>query len=293
MKTLCSLILFFLIEVGALAQIPVQYQKGTIDLRGNVDLKMLFDGGLRPTQTPGLETDNCQVDNLHATIIFPGNRTVTMLVDRALFGVDKHKKLESIDFYGPFQPINEAINQAESIARILSLNQGNLENIRANSGSYIHPILEGWGQEVNTTNFRVRFVMRPQYHYTINGADMIFAYRYKYPSGQNYSSSTNPIQPPAEYANCSMTPPPWHPTGPAFPALTFEQVKARAQKAFEQLPEKEKMQLEEELKTSNPTQSITSKSEPTENKADIHLILYTILTLLLGGVVWFVIRRRH
>jgi len=139
----------------------------------------------------------------------------------------------------------------------------------------------------------VRFVMRPQYHYTINGADMIFAYRYKYPSGQNYSSSTNPIQPPAEYANCSMTPPPWHPTGPAFPALTFEQVKARAQKAFEQLPEKEKMQLEEELKTSNPTQSITSKSEPTENKADIHLILYTILTLLLGGVVWFVIRRRH
>ena len=221
-------IILLMLALGTAWARGVGYQEGTIDLTHKVDLKMVFDGGLRPTQTPGLETTGCQVENVKVKIIYPENRTVTILVERGDFGVAVDQELTSMEFYGPFQPINDAIDQAETICKILSLDRGDLENIRANPGSYDHPNHSGWGGDIRTSETHVKFILRPRYHYKVKGADLSFTYTLYYGS-KPPKFSTTPIQPPAGYEKFSMTPPKWRPTGPAYPPLSFEQVGTIAQ----------------------------------------------------------------
>ena len=216
-------IILLILALGITCARGVDYQEGTIDLTHRIDLKMVFDGGLRPTQTPGMETMTCQVENVKVRIILPENRVLTILVERGIFDVDDDENIVSIDFCGPFQPINDAIDQAETICKVLSLDRGDLQNIRANPGSYDHHNLSGWGGKFDTGEHWTQFILRPRYHFKVNGADIIFTYRWHHGSKRVKFLST-PIQPPAGYEKFSMTPPKWHPTGPAYPPPILEQI---------------------------------------------------------------------
>ena len=249
---------------------------------------MVFDGGLRPTQTPGLESGSCQVENVKVNIIFPGNQVTTFLVERGIFHVDANQNLTSIQFYGPFQPLNDAINEAEAISQVLSLNPDGLEKLRANPGSWENPEHTGWGQDFNTSGYRTQFVLRRQARYPQVGADMIFTYIYKYGSKPPIFSST-PLQPPKGYENFSMKPPQWHPTGPAYPPLTFEQAKAVAEKKYQELKDEGKVQSQA------PTTSPALKPASPAIETGIPWWTYVIIVLSLGLIVglWYFLRTKE
>jgi hypothetical protein len=274
-------ILFFILAQGTSWAQGVVYQEGTIDLTGNVNLKMVFDGGLRPTQTPGLETMSCQIENAKVNIIFPGNRVINILVEDGNFDVDADENLTAIDFYGPFQPLNDAINQAEAICQVLSLNPGNLETLRANPGSWENPEHSGWGGTFDTEEHRTQFVLRRQARFQEVGADIIFDYRWHHPS-KLVKMRTTPIEPPAGYENFSMKPPPWHPTGPAYPPLSFDQAVAVGKKALEKI-EGGKTQ------TPVPTTPPVSPPAPPTTETGIPFWVYAIIVLSIAVLVgaWF------
>lgn len=238
MKTKLYILLLSFILCGTALQSIDYRDEGTIDLTGNIDLKMVFDGGLRPTQTPGLETDSCQIENVRVKIIFSEKREVTMLVERGDFGVAANGKIAAFDLYGPFEGIDEAVSKAERICQVLSLNPGNLVYLRTRPGSYERPNLSGWGGEIRTPEMRVNFMLRPRYQYKVNGAELSVTYRWQH-GAKPIKFATAPLRPPPGYDSVSMTPPPLHPPGPPYPPLSLEQAQAVAKKTYGEIVAKE------------------------------------------------------
>ena len=195
---------------------------------------MVFDGGLRPTQTPGLETDSCQIENVRVKIILSEKREVTMLVERGDFGVAANGKITAFDLYGPFEGIDEAVSKAERICQVLSLNPGNLVYLRTRPGSYERPNLSGWGGEIRTPEKRVNFMLRPRYQYKVNGAELSVTYRWQHGS-KPIKFATAPLRPPPGYDSVSMTPPPLHPPGPPYPPSALSRPRPSQRKPTEKL----------------------------------------------------------
>jgi hypothetical protein len=182
---------------------------GTIDLRQRDNLKMIFDGGLRPFRLQGLESQCCVFDKATVTVIVPRGSPFTMKVDRADIHVLANNQIDSIDLFGLDTSVPEAVALTKAICGAWNVPTTGLDNAIAHLGT-VPDTGKGWGTEFNQPNIRAGVILKPLYPLVI--FESVRAYvNVSFVIGNHFHGVkflTDPIQPPPGYENVSMNPPP-------------------------------------------------------------------------------------
>lgn len=187
---------------------------GTVDFRQGGNLKMIFDGGLRPYRLQGLETDCCVFGKASLTVIVPHGSPFKFAVDRASIQVLDGNEIESIDLFGLNTSVPEAVALTKRICQAWNVPTTGLDDAIAHLGTR-PDIGKGWGADFNQPKIRAHMTLKPLYYLYSVGAYVNVTFRL----GDRYEGVkflTAPIQPPPGYENVSMNPPPRVPADPGF-----------------------------------------------------------------------------
>jgi len=201
---------------------PVGY--GTIDLRQPANLKMIFDGGLRPWRLQGLEKSCCVVEESYITVILPNAAPFTIHVRGADFHVLAGNELSTIDLFG----VNTSLPEAVAITKIVCNAWGvSTKGLDESAYQIEHgPQFgdHGWGQTFDQPKIRSQVMFNPLYYFKSVGAYVNLGFDL----GDHFNGMkflTNSIQPPSGYENVAMDPPPRKLYYPSVPSVSDEQVR--------------------------------------------------------------------
>ncbi|MBI1816018.1 MAG: hypothetical protein HYR72_13645 [Deltaproteobacteria bacterium] len=102
-------------------------ERRTIDLRQGNNLKIIFDAGLRPWRTRGLEDSSCGVFHEEPlTIVLPSGEQIEIDIERAHFTVLAGNALNAADFFGVTEPVSRAVERVRSICGAVGLSDEGL-----------------------------------------------------------------------------------------------------------------------------------------------------------------------
>jgi ABC-type proline/glycine betaine transport system permease subunit len=192
---------------------------GIIDLRRGDNLKMIFDGGLRPYRLQGLESSCCVVDRATVTVIVPRTSPFTIKVDRASIDVLDGNQIASIDLFGLNTSVPEAVTLTKTICGAWNVPTTGLGDAVAHLGTRPETG-KGWGTEFNQPKIRAQVTFQPLYYNPLFYFNNVGGYvNVTFILGDHFNGMkflTHPIQPPPGYENISMNPPP---RVVAFPSL--------------------------------------------------------------------------
>jgi hypothetical protein len=202
-------------------------QVGTIDLRQGNNLKMIFDGGLRPYRLQGLESQSCVFDEAALTVILPNTSSFQFHANRASIHVLAENEIDVIDLFGEDTTVPEAANLVREICTAWKLPTTGLDESIAHLGT-MPDVGKGWGTELDQPDIRANVILKPLYYPSSVGAYVNITFHLgKHPHGMNFL--TKPIQPPSGYEKVSMDPPPFKPSNPPVPAISFDEARAKVQ----------------------------------------------------------------
>jgi hypothetical protein len=183
---------------------------GTIDLRQGDNLKMIFDGGLRPYRLQGLETSCCVLDKSTLTVILPNASPFALKVRGADIHLLDGNQIVSIDLFGLNTSVTEAVSLTKNICGAWNTAATGLDEAVANLGMPASG--KGWGVEFNQPKIRAQVTMKPLYYNPLFNSNNVGAYvNVSLILGDHFSGVKflkAPIQPPPGYENVSMNPPP-------------------------------------------------------------------------------------
>jgi hypothetical protein len=184
---------------------------GVIDLSKGDNLKMIFDGGLRPYRLQGLESDCCVFDKATLTVIVPNADPVTFKVDRASIQLLDQNQISSIDLFGLNTSVPEAVALTKSICQAWHLPTTGLDAAVAHLGA-TPAVGKGWGSDWNQPGIRAHLAFQPLYYLPLFSIRNVGGYvNVSFQLGDHFHGMkflTGPIQPPPGYENVSMAPPP-------------------------------------------------------------------------------------
>ena len=199
---------------------------GTIDLRQPANLKMIFDGGLRPYRLQGLESSSCVIDRTNITVILPDASPFMFEADRGSFSILAGNDIYGIDLFGLYTDVPDAVQLAKNICSAAQISSNGLDEVAANLGN--KPSDKYWTQYRDSGQIHFQITFRPMYYFDHVGAYVNIGFH----CGDHYHGMkflTKPIQPPPGYENVSMDPPPIKPSGRAIPGMTLEDLRAKIQ----------------------------------------------------------------
>jgi hypothetical protein len=184
---------------------------GIIDLRQGDNLKMIFDGGLRPYRLQGLESNCCVFEKATLTVIVPNASPFTFKVDRASIQVLDGNEIASIDLFGLNTSVPEGVALTKTICGAWNVPTTGLDDAVAHLGT-MPDFRKGWGMEFNQPKIRAQVTFNPLYYNPLFYLDNVGAHvNVTFDLGDHFHGVkflTNPIQPPPGYENISMNPPP-------------------------------------------------------------------------------------
>jgi hypothetical protein len=90
-----------------------------IDLRKTADLKMLYDGGLRPGRKQGQETSILNFDADRLTVTLPDNQFLSLKIERGYCDVGGEEKLAELMLEGEPIPLDEGLALAKAICEMM------------------------------------------------------------------------------------------------------------------------------------------------------------------------------
>jgi hypothetical protein len=248
-------------------------ESGTIDFRQPANLKMVFDGGLRPYRLQGLENSCCVFDKATLTVILPNSSPFTLSVSSGNINVLAENEISSLDLFGLYTSVPEAVNLTKTICRAWRVSTTGLDQAAANLGT-IPDFTKGWGQEVDLPAIRAQVIFRPIYYFDHVGGFVNVAFT----CGDHFNGVkflTKPIQPPPGYENISMDPPSFK---PGVPTMSFEEARAKVQTKLAEI-------LSQKASPSpNPTPAALSKVPR------VGLLVLVGLAVVIG--VWVLSRRK-
>ena len=191
---------------------PAPVAVGTIDLRQGTNLKMIFDGGLRPYRLQGLESRCCVFGETSLTVILPHASPFEFKTDRASIDVLAGNEIDSIDLFGENTTVPEAVALTKQICKAWGIPPTGLDDAVAHLGA-MPGDSEGWGTEFNQPGIRAWVTFKPLYYnplfYPLNNVGAFVNAGFilgDHPHGMKFL--TQPIQPPPGYESVSMNPPP-------------------------------------------------------------------------------------
>jgi hypothetical protein len=184
---------------------------GIIDLRQGDNLKMIFDGGLRPYRLQGLESSCCVFDKASLTVILPNAAPFTFKVDRASIQVLDGNEIVSIDLFGPNTSVPEAENLTKTICTAWNVPATGLDDAVAHMGT-VPDTGKGWGTEFNQPEIRAQVTFNPLFYNPLFNLNNVGGHvNVTLILGDHYHGVKflkSPIQPPPGYESISMAPPP-------------------------------------------------------------------------------------
>jgi hypothetical protein len=153
-------LLFTLLGVSQVRADTVQI--GTIDFRQGANLKMIFDGGLRPYRLQGLESNTCVFDKAVVTVIFPDTAPVTFQAQSASMDLLAGNEIYGLDLFGEYMEVPQAVALAKAICSSWHQPSAELDAVAANLGT-MPGDSEGWGASLNKPEFSAHFTFKPTY----------------------------------------------------------------------------------------------------------------------------------
>ena len=204
---------FLLLLISAM-----QMQADTvIDLRKGDDLKMLYDGGLRPWHVLGMERSNLDSGPDNMIVILPTGESFHLQVENASFTVVGGGKLVSCNLMGKQTSVEMAGAQTKAICNSLKLSTSGLDELMKNPGTMPDPE-KAWGsRDVSHDPMTVQVVFRPLVGFQNVTAIVNVYLGWKRPMSENVIISPEPIKPPPGYEGVSMDRPPRDPNIKPFP----------------------------------------------------------------------------
>jgi hypothetical protein len=258
-------------------------QTGTIDFRQGANLKMIFDGGLRPYRLQGLESRCCVFDNAVLSIILPNCSPVTFPANSASIDVLAGNEIDSMDLFGEYMDVRQAVALTDVVCNAWHLPTTGLDDVAANLGT-MPGDSRGWGTELDQPGLRAHISFKPIY------LDHVKAYvNLSFRCG-TYAHLmeflTKPIEPPAGYENVSMDPRPFKPSSHPIPAMSFEEARAKFQARL-----KEELGTNQTLPPQPPPQLAPAPAVKRETSPwPVALLILAAVTSLL---VWIRSRRNR
>lgn len=204
-------LLIYLVNPTLRPQHEVPSSVGIIDLRQGDNLKLIFDGGLRPYRLQGLESSCCVIDKASLTVIVPHASPFKFKVDRSSIQLLDGNEIASIDLFGLNTSVPEAVSLTRTICGAWNVPTTGLDDAVAHLGT-MPDSGKGWGAQFFQPGIRSYVRFQPLYYnplFYLNNieghVDVTFILG-DYYNGMKFLAG--PIQPPPGYENISMAPPP-------------------------------------------------------------------------------------
>jgi hypothetical protein len=261
---------------------------GIIDLRQSANLKMIFDGGLRPYRVDGLENSSCAFDKARLEVIVPNASPFTFTADRGSINVLADDGISSIDLFGNYTTVADAAALVKSICSAWNVPSTGLDQTLQALGS-TSAANRGWGQEYNASGIRARVMFKPLNDYNHLEAYVNVSFDIAAPPG-GAKFLTTPIQPPPGYENVSMTPPPLQPTGRAVPGMSWEQ--AQSQISQQLTPKGQQPGVAGPSAIPQGSPSLSLPSDRKDSEPWLIYVLTLLAVILMVGMGYFFYSRR-
>jgi hypothetical protein len=260
---------------------------GTIDLSQPANLKMVFDGGLRPYRLQGLESSTCNIMRTNITVIFPNASSFAFEVQGGSFSVLNGNDLSGMDLFGVYTTVPDAVTLTKTICQAGGMSSKGLDDTIAHLGT-MPGSSPGWGNRFRRANLDFQVTFQPMYYFDHVGAQVcLFVHFGNYSHGMKFL--TKPIQPPPGYENVSMDPPPFEPSNPSVPAMSLEEAQAKVKRKYEELTHKqiEPPPAQSGIPESTPKlipspSSYGTSSTPTASSFPIIPVTIGLIALLIG-----------
>ena len=202
-------IAFFLIATQIRGETVIDFRKGD-------DLKILFDGGLRPWRVPGLGRSHLEVGPDNIAVVLPTGETLRLAVERATFTVVEGNKLAGCELYGLRSSVNEAVSLTKTFCGSVSIPVADLDPLVVNLGTKPDPTKYWTAQNIVRGNLRLQITFQPIYNFQkVDATVRVFVGWKRPPSEMRIPSE--PIKPPSGYEGVSMDPPKQNPNAEPFP----------------------------------------------------------------------------
>lgn len=176
----------------------------TLDLQRSADLKALFDGGLRPTLTPGLERSQVQAGPDTITVVLPSGKMATTDVANSSFDVLADQRLSSAALFGKEQSIRESADTLRKLCHDLEIPTAGFDEMIGSLGAAPDPTKYWTRQNVADGNVTVQVTWQPIFHYGKATTARVNVYLNWKRSGEPMRFSQTEIQPPQGYEAISM-----------------------------------------------------------------------------------------
>ncbi len=179
-----------------------------VDFGKSENLKVLFDAGLRPWRTLGLESAECEIGREQLTIRLPGGDEFEMDIERASFDIVEGNAIVSARFFGIDEPVPRAVDRVKRICTAMGLSAEGLDDLASNLGTEIDPT-KRWHRSGRRNGVRVWVTFYPMFYR--RGVEVQTWVGMQWPRRPGeYHFLKESIQPPPGYEHVLMDPPtPW------------------------------------------------------------------------------------
>jgi|GEM_PF-2893517 len=187
-----------------------------IDLRKGDDLKVLFDGGVRPWRTPGLDRTHLEVGSSNFVLILSTGENFSLPVERGTFNVLEGNKLSACELFGQPTRVEEAIALTKKICSAVGVPVSGLDQLAGNLGTTPDPSKYWTAQNISRGSNSLQITFQPVFGFQgVTASVRVFLGWKRSPSEMHILSE--PIKPPSGYEGISLEPPRRNPNVEPFP----------------------------------------------------------------------------
>ncbi|MHA3773423.1 hypothetical protein ACXR0O_17960 [Verrucomicrobiota bacterium sgz303538] len=218
------------------ADVPV------LDFRQGDNLKLVFDGGLRPTHVPMLEKMKVDIGRTNLRFILPTGESFEAPVQDGSFTVLEGNVLSTAEFTVITQSIPKTVALVERICKATGLPTekglwgGSLQAAAARAGTWVNPAGTEdrvWNQSRKSGGLDFTVTYDSLYRFTHTAAYARLDFDWHKPS-KAIRFSRAPIQPPPGYEHLSLAP--GQGRQPPVPFKTAEEARAAINKSIADSP---------------------------------------------------------
>ena len=181
------------------------YGECVLDFQQGDDLRVLFDGGLRPCRVPGLDRSHLEVGQVDILLILTTGESFRMPIQQGGFTVVEGNKLSSCDLIGQLTSVNEAAALAKTICGSLKEPAIGLDHVLSTLGATPEPSNFWSSSNIARGNCRLKIKFLPVFGYQKLAAKVSVSLSWARPRSE-MNPLLQPIKPPPGYEGVSMEP---------------------------------------------------------------------------------------
>ena len=206
----------FLATVVSFIVSPRLHANMVIDFQKGDDLKVVFDGGVRPWRVQGLERSHLEFGSADAEIALPTGETFRFPANRGTLQVIEGNKLVSCTLFGKEIPLAEGVALAKAVCNSLSIPTTGLDLLAEEPRTITDPSKNWSARDNNKGEVSIRVALQAIFHPEGSIAIVTVSMGWKRSPSEG-GLLPGPVQPPSGYEGVSMEPPKRNPNAKPFP----------------------------------------------------------------------------